>query len=99
NQSSLRPWRLARARYPKQVAQFERLASDNPRQAALARDVRNSIDAYNASFSLPLVEFMHRNPRLAQDIIGGAAGPHQLDPVRHGFAKFVAGEQKLANER
>jgi signal transduction histidine kinase len=99
NQSSLRPWQVARARYPKQVAQFERLASDDPKQAALAREVRNSIDAYNAAFSLPLAEFMHRNPRLAQQIIKQAAGPHQLDPVRTGFAKFVTGEQELADER
>jgi len=99
NQSSLRPWRLARARYPNQVAQFERLAADDPEQAALAHDVRMSIDAYNAAFSLPLVEFMHRNPRLARDIISGAAGPHRLDPVRRGLAKFIDGEQKLADER
>src|SRR5919199_3693302 len=99
NQSSLRPWRLARARYPKQVARFERLASDDPKQAALAHDVRMSIDEYNAAFSLPLLEFMHRNPLVARRIISGAAGPHRLDPVRKGFEKFIDGEQKLANER
>src|SRR5919199_6390483 len=35
-QSSLRPWREARARYPNQVAQFLRLASHKPRQGGLA---------------------------------------------------------------
>jgi signal transduction histidine kinase len=98
-QSSLEPWREARKRYPRQVNQFLRLASDNPKQAALARRVQLSIDKYNASFSLPLLEFMNRNPRLARQIISGAAGPHQLDPVRAGFTKFIDGEQKLADER
>jgi signal transduction histidine kinase len=98
-QSSLKPWRQARERYPKQVAEFLRLASDNPKQAELAHRVQFAIDRYNADFSLPLVEFMHRNPPLARQIISRAAGPHQLDQIRTGFTRFVAGEQKLADER
>src|SRR5919201_474571 len=98
-QSSLKPWRDARKRYPKQVAEFLRLASDNPRQAELAQEVRLAIAQYNAAFSLPLLEFMNRNPPLAIRIISRAAGPHRLDPVRQGFTKFIAGERRLADER
>jgi signal transduction histidine kinase len=99
NESSLKPWRQARARYEEQVREFLRLASDNPMQEERARDVARSIDQYNADFSLPLLEFMHRNPPLARQVILGAAGPHRLDSVRRGFATFIAGEQKLADER
>jgi signal transduction histidine kinase len=98
-QSSLKPWRDARARYPKQVAEFLRLASDNPRQAELARNVQLAILHYNDTFSLPLLEFMNRNPSLARRFILSAAGLHQLDPIRVGFTKFIDGEQKIADER
>jgi signal transduction histidine kinase len=99
DQRSLKPWRDARKRYDPQVRQFLRLASDNPTQAARAQDVVRSLDKYNTDFSLPLLEFMNRNPPLARQFILKAAGPHRLDPVRRGFTKFSAGEQKLANER
>jgi signal transduction histidine kinase len=98
-QSSLKPWQDAQARYPKQVAQFLRLASDNPKQAELAQEVRLAIAQYQAAFSLPVLLFMNRNPAPARQVINKAAGPHRLDPVRRGFKKFVDGEQKLANER
>jgi signal transduction histidine kinase len=98
-QSSLEPWRDARNRYDPEVRQFLRLASDNPTQAERAQDVVRSLDEYNLAFSLPLLEFMNRNPGAAAQVINKAAGPHRLDPVRKGFAKFNAGEQKLADER
>jgi signal transduction histidine kinase len=99
NQSSLRPWRDARKRYDPQVREFLRLASDNPTQAERAQDVVRSLDNYNNTFSLPLLEFMNRNPAVAQRVIQSAAGPHELDPVRKGFATFIKSEQKLADER
>jgi signal transduction histidine kinase len=98
-QSSLEPWRDARNRYDPQVRQFLRLASDNPTQAERAQDVVRSLDEYNLAFSLPLLEFMNRNPGAAAQVINKAAGPHRLDPVRTGFKTFIDGEQKLADER
>src|ERR671927_531662 len=68
-QSSLRPWREARKRYDPQVREFLRLAADNPTQAARAQDVVRSLDRYNTDFSLPLLEFMNRNPPLARRLI------------------------------
>jgi signal transduction histidine kinase len=99
NPRSLKPWRDARARYSKQVAEFLRLASDNPKQAELARDVQLAIVHYNDTFSLPLLQFMNRNPALARQLILSAAGTHQLDPVRTGFSRFIDGERKIADER
>src|SRR5439155_430240 len=100
-QGSLKPWRDARKRYDPDVRQFLRLASDDPTQAERAQDVVRALDRYNNTFSLPLLEFMNRNPALARQLILNqrAAGPHRLDPVRRGFSKFVDGEQKLADER
>ena len=98
-QSSLKPWRDARKHYDLQVRQFLRLASDDPTQAARAQDVVRSLDRYNSAFSLLLLQFMNRNPEAAREVILGAAGPHRLDPVREGFATFIDGERKLADER
>jgi signal transduction histidine kinase len=97
--NSLKPWRDARKRYDPEVRQFTRLASDDPTQAERAQDVVRLLDNYNSDFSLPLLEFMNRNPPLARRLILSARGPHRLDPVRQGFTKFIDGEQKLADER
>jgi signal transduction histidine kinase len=97
--SSLKPWNQARARYPRQMRELLRLAADNPAQERRARQVRRSIDVYLDEFSPQLAEFMQRNPPLAREVIRGAAGPHRLDTVRTRFKSFIAGEQRLAEER
>jgi len=98
-QSSLQPWRQARAAYPPQMGELLRLASDNPAQERRAREVKRSIDAYLRDFSLPLVEFMHRNPALARQVVRDGTGLHRLDRVRSRFDSFIAGERRLAEER
>ena len=99
DESSLEPWRQARAAYPRQMRELLRLASDNPAQERRALEVKRSIDAYLRDFSLPLVQFMHRNPALARQVVRAGTGLHRLDRVRSRFDSFIAGERRLAEER
>jgi signal transduction histidine kinase len=98
-ESSLTPWKEARAAYPRQMRGLLRLASDNPEQERRAKRVKRSLDSYFNAFSLPLVRFMHRNPALARQVVRDGAGLHRLDRVRARFDSFIAGERKLAEER
>jgi signal transduction histidine kinase len=99
DESSLKPWNHARKAYKPQAEQLQRLASDDPVQEQAARDVKASIDAYLTDFSVPLVNFMRRNPELARKIVQEGLGLHRLETVRSRFDEFIAGERKLADER
>jgi signal transduction histidine kinase len=99
DESSLKPWNHARRAYKPLARQLQRLASDDPVQAQAARDVKASIDGYLTDFSVPLVNFMRRNPGLARKIVREGLGLHRLETVRTRFNEFIAGERKLADER
>jgi signal transduction histidine kinase len=99
DERSLKPWRKARADYPAQMRQLLRLASDDPAQERRARAIRRSIDLYVRAFSLPLIEFMRRNPPLARQVVREGDSLNRLNTVRARFDAFIAGERKLAEER
>jgi signal transduction histidine kinase len=99
DESSLKPWNKARAEYPGQMRQLLRLSSDNPAQERRARAIRRSINVYVQAFSLPLIEFMRRNPPLARKVVREGDSLNRLNTVRARFDAFIAGERKLAEER
>src|SRR6184192_3986959 len=75
----LEPWREARKRYPPQMAQLIRLTADDPAQQMVARSIKMSIDAYLRDYSVPLVEFMRRNPGAARDVVAAGRGARQVE--------------------
>src|SRR5919201_2804416 len=62
DERSLQPWKKAQKAYPGQMSELLRLSADSPPQEARARAIQRSINVYLRDFSLPLVEFMRRNP-------------------------------------
>jgi signal transduction histidine kinase len=89
----LEPWREARKRYPPEMAKQIRLTADDPAQQAAVRAIKMSIDAYLRDYSLPLVQFMRRNPGAARDVVAAGRGARQVETIRRRFARFLAAEE------
>src|SRR6184192_1148433 len=75
----LEPWREARKHYPPQMAKLIRLTADDPAQQTAARAIKMSIDGYLRDYSLPIVEFMRRNPGAARDVVAAGRGARQVE--------------------
>src|SRR5436190_2659147 len=95
----LEPWREARKRYPPQMTKLIRLTADDPSQQTVARAIKMSIDAYLRDYSLPLVEFMRRNPGAARDVVAAGRGARQVETIRQRFVRFLAAEEARSVSR
>ncbi len=95
----LRPWHVARARYPGEMAKLIRLTKKDPRQQAAARQIKTAIDAYLLEYSLPLVKFLQRNPRTARTVAASTTGSRQVQAIRQRFSRFLADEEALGASR
>ena len=95
----LRPWREAQERYPDAIRTLLRITEDNPMQHARALAIRRSIDSYVEGFSLPVVDFMRRNPQLARKFVAGGRGRAQVVQIRRRFDEFLATETALGETR
>jgi signal transduction histidine kinase len=99
DERDLRPWRVAQQRYPAAIANLIALTRDNRVQHARALDIKLSIDTYLKTFSLPLVEFMRRNPPAARRIVASGTGSEQVNSIRDRFDRFLATETALSETR
>src|SRR5690242_3760383 len=95
----LEPWRTARRRYPSQMEDLIRLTAHEPQQQASAREIKREIDTYLAKYSLPLVDFLQRNPQLARPVAAEQTGTHQVQQIRQRFARFLSDEEDLSAAR
>jgi signal transduction histidine kinase len=99
NERQLEPWRSARAKYPTSIATLLRLTRDNGAQHARAMEVKRAVDSYFQRYSLPLVRFLQRNPRVTRDVVGEGRGPKQVAAIRRQFSAFLATERALSDAR
>jgi signal transduction histidine kinase len=95
----LQPWRVARERYPGEMAKLIRLTKDEPRQRAAAGQIKTAIDAYLLDYSLPLVGFLQRNPGAARTVAASKTGSRQVQAIRQRFSRFLADEETLGAAR
>jgi len=95
----LRPWQEAQRRYPEAIRTLLRLTEDNSVQHARALAIKGAIDSYVENYSLPLVQFMRRNPPLARTLVAGGRGRVQVVDIRNRFDEFLATETVLGKER
>jgi signal transduction histidine kinase len=95
----LRPWREAQERYPEAMTMLLRLTEDDSVQHARALAIKRAIDSYLEDFSLPFVDFMRRNPKLARTAVANGRGRAQVVNIRNRFDKFLATETALGEER
>jgi signal transduction histidine kinase len=99
DERDLDPWREAQARYPAAIATLLRLTQNNRRQHARALSIRRAIDVYLRDYSVPLVDYMRRNPQAARAIAAGGRGRGQVAAIRNRFDTFLATETALGKAR
>ena len=98
-QRYLKPWQVARKRYPTEMAKLIRLTAHDRHQRAAAYEIRTAIDAYLNSYSLPLVRFLQRNPGYARPVAASLTGSRQVQGIRKRFTRFLDDEEALSAAR
>jgi signal transduction histidine kinase len=99
NDRQLRPWRSAREQYPDSIARLLRLTRDNPRQHARAVSIKRAVGSYFETYSLPLVQFLQRNPTFEGGVVEEGRGPRQVAAIRNQFSDFLATERAFSDAR
>jgi signal transduction histidine kinase len=95
----LDPWKKAQARYPAAIGTLLRLTRDGGVQHTRAVSIKRAIDAYLRDYSLPLVDFMRRNPPAARTLVAAGSGRRQVVAIRDRFGTFLATETALGKGR
>src|SRR5918992_3347298 len=78
----LDPWRVAQARYPAVVATLVDLTKDNRVQQRRALAIKRGIQTYFSAYSVPLVDFLRRNPQAAPSVATSTRGRNQVEAIR-----------------
>jgi signal transduction histidine kinase len=99
DERQLAPWNDARAQYPTVMRTLLRLTTDGRLQHKRAMSIKRAIDTYLQTFSLPLVEFLRRNPDTTQIVIREGRGSRQVSQIRDRFDTFLATERGLGETR
>jgi signal transduction histidine kinase len=94
----LEPWRAAQAAFPAQARALTRLTED-PAQAARARQIVRTGESYIREYSIPLVNAARRDQASARTIAVTAEGKRRVDALRAMFDRFTAVERALVNDR
>jgi signal transduction histidine kinase len=98
DESYLKPWRSAGTRYPAATSVLVDLTRDNRTQHRRALKIKRAIENYFRD-SLPLVEFLRRNPAVAPDVAISRSGLQQTSGIRSQFRNFLETEQALSDAR
>jgi signal transduction histidine kinase len=99
DQRYLDPWRVAQARYPGAIATLLDLTRDNGLQHRRALAIKKEIQVYFNDYSVPLVEFLSRNPQEAPSVANDARGRNKVEAIRSQFDRFLATETSLSAAR
>ena len=98
---SLETWNDARAAFPGQARNLERLVAGEPVQLARTRRIEQQVASYVRDYSLPIVEAVRRNDPSARSLAATPEGSRRIDAIREEFAAFLASasETLAARER
>jgi signal transduction histidine kinase len=96
----LQPWREARAAFPGQAAEFQRIAAGSgDDQGTHARQITRLAANYIKNYSVPLVQTAREDPDAARTVQVTAEGKRQVDNLRSQLAQFRATERALLTQR
>ena len=95
----LDPWRRAQALYPSAIATLLELTRDSPLQHRRALAIKQDIQIYFSDYSVPLVDFLRRNPAEAPSVATDARARNQVEAIRKQFGSFLATETALSAAR
>ncbi|CAN5237748.1 hypothetical protein BH18ACT12_BH18ACT12_06140 [soil metagenome] len=99
NERYLDPWRTAQTLYPSEIAMLVALTKDNPIQYRRALAIKAEIQAYFSDYSVPLVNFLRRNPQSAPSVATDTRGRTQVEAIRRQFKRFILTETALGEAR
>jgi signal transduction histidine kinase len=95
----LDPWRTAQELYPREIAALLELTRDNRPQHDRALVIKKDIQTYLSDYSVPLVNFLRRNPDKAADIATSSRNRAQVVQIRDRFDRFITTETALSESR
>jgi signal transduction histidine kinase len=95
----LDPWQRAQELYPGAIATLVDLTKDNGLQHRRALAIKTDIQAYFNDYSVPLVDFLRRNPEEAPPVATDARGRKQVNAIRGQFERFLETETALSAAR
>jgi signal transduction histidine kinase len=95
----LEPWREAQRRYPSARARLLRLTTDKPVQHARAVKITQLADRYLRIVTPDLIDFMRRNPTIAQGLVKAGFGNEQVPVIRQIFDQLLSTERSVSAER
>jgi len=96
DESYLAPWRDARTQYPGATEKLVELTRDDRLQHQRALSIKRAVETY-FSDSLPLVDFLRRNPEAAPTV--ATAPGQQVETIRKRFSHFLDTERVLGERR
>jgi signal transduction histidine kinase len=95
----LDPWRHARATFPREAANLERLVANDPEQEARAQAIDQATGDYLRDYAEPLVATARRDPAAARTVAVTDEGRRRMDAIRAQFDRFLTAERGLAAAR
>jgi signal transduction histidine kinase len=95
----LDPWRRAQALYPPAIAKLLHLTEENTVQHGRTREIEHAIGMYFEAYSVPLVDFLRRNPGAAPSVATDTRGRVQIERIRNQFEEFLDTERALGEAR
>jgi signal transduction histidine kinase len=95
----LAPWRDARAAFPDQARELERLTADDPGQLLQARRIVRAVRSFIEAYTVPLVSAVRRNDVSARSVARTEEGKRQVDALRAQFERFAATGLALLEQR
>jgi signal transduction histidine kinase len=100
NERFLQPWIAARDAYPRVADTLETATGGGLEgQAKAAREITAAIDAYVATYSVPLVDAARRGEPAASNDAALDEGRRRVDALRGQFDRFVDAERAQFAER
>jgi signal transduction histidine kinase/CHASE3 domain sensor protein len=93
DQRFLEPWNTATRGFESASAGLIRV-SDEPAQAALAREISRKATAYVRGYSEPTVRARRRDDPSAASVATAVRGVHLMDAMRASFARYMAVERR-----
>ena len=98
NETFLQPWTDARKQYPGFTTRLVQLTADDRLQHTRAIGIKRAIDQY-FHYSVPLVDFLGRNPGLTAKAATAPAARRQVVHIRRRFSQFLATEGSFGDAR
>jgi signal transduction histidine kinase len=99
DESFLAPWRAARAAFPTDAANLERLIGNDPTQLTRARRIVELTRSYLDDYSIPLIAQARRDPAAAATAAATDEGRRRIEAIRDVFTRLLAAERSTAEAR